>query len=68
MNNLLCGIWQTAQEDIDTERAAYHMSRQGLDTMYQDIQQRLQIEINNRMVIEQLILCDLCLLSFLFII
>lgn len=46
---LVC-ILQTAQDDIDTERAAYHMSRQGLDTMYQDIQQRLQLEINSKTV------------------
>jgi chromosome segregation ATPase len=46
---------QTAQDDIDTERAAYQMSRQGLDTMYQDVQQRLQHEINHRTELERLL-------------
>lgn len=41
---------KTAQDDIDTERAAYHMSRQGLDTMYKDIQQRLRIEALGKQV------------------
>ena len=41
---------QTAQDDIDTERAAYQLSRQGLDTMYQDIQQRLHQELLSKQV------------------
>jgi len=41
---------QTAQDDIDTERAAYQMSRAGLDIMYQESQQRLQHEVNCRTV------------------
>jgi len=45
-----CFGLQTAQDDIDTERAAYQMSRAGLDTMYQESQQRLQHEINCRTV------------------
>lgn len=44
---------QTAQDDIDTERAAYHMSRQGLDTMYKDIQQRLQMEAIGKQELEK---------------
>lgn len=44
---------QTAQDDIDTERAAYHMSRQGLDTMYKDIQQRLRMEATGKQELEK---------------
>ena len=50
VESLHCFCLQTAQDDIDTERAAYQMSRAGLDTMYQESQQRLQHEITCRTV------------------
>ena len=47
---MYCLFIQTALDDINTERATYHLSRQGLDTMYQDMQQRLHDESVTRQV------------------
>lgn len=44
---------QTAQQDINSEREAYNTSRLGLDTLYQDLQNKLQDEIKAEKDLEQ---------------
>ena len=44
------GMFQTAKVDLDTERETYETSRNGLDTMYQDMQKKLREETGVRLV------------------
>ncbi|KAK2192262.1 hypothetical protein NP493_35g01051 [Ridgeia piscesae] len=44
---------ETAKVDLDTERETYETSRTGLDSMYQDMQKKLQEETRLRLDVEK---------------
>ena len=45
-----CLLVQSVTEDIATERETYAQSRQGLDSLYIDVQKKLQEETSARQV------------------
>ena len=48
--NLFALQFKSVTEDIATERETYAQSRQGLDTLYIDVQKKLQDESTARQV------------------